>query len=324
MLSEAREYRLGCWLATQYLSNLESKKMREAVLNNCRTKIIFKPSDSDNQNRLLNSLNQISKDDINQLGRFRGVLQTPDEQQQTPAVIFDTYPPWNTENPERVDKLKQEQSVAKHQSQKGDVELEQSLGQGNNAGGKAHEQLLVTAKKHLEEERSGVQVNLLYQGQGDDKPDGKVILPDGEIAHLEAEHSTLSKPGKVLTNLKRAQNEDRECIFVVEQGNAAKLDNILSDPVNRRGNQHEDSKGSYSYYSTEDGEITDADELEDADYRIIEIQENQLEIHNEPVEPECPELDNHPEEELEQFCLYREDDGYCTALGQTCVITQEE
>jgi len=324
MLSEAREYRLGCWLATQYLSNLDSTQMREAVLNNCRSKILFKPSDSDNKPRLVSSLNQIIKNQVNQLGRYRAVLQTPSKQEQKPAVIFDTYPPWNAE-PEDLQELKEEQSVASPEPRGADTEVGQSLGRGNNAGGEAHKQLLVTAKNRLEEERSGVQVNLLYQDTGDDKPDGKVILPDGDVAHLEAEHSTLTKPGKVLTNLHRAAKENRECIFVVEKGKAAKLDNILSDPVNRRGNTHQDENRSFDYYQTEDGEFTQTQELkENGEYRIIEIRDNQLEIHNEPVNAECPELGENTREDLEQFCLYREEDDHCTALGQKCVLTHTD
>ncbi len=326
MLSEAREYRLGVWLATQYLSNLDSSKMREAVLNNCRSKIVFKPSDSDQQNRLLSSLNQISKDEVNQLGRFRAALQTPSDRQQTPAVIFDTYPPWTNEDQVDVEELKKKYSVATPRTQqKGGVQLGQSLGKGNNAGGELHEQLLLTAKTRLEEDGEGTQVNLLYQGQGDDKPDGKIILPDGSIAHLEAEHSTLSKPVKVLTNYLRATQEGRECIFVVQQGNAKKLENILTDPVNRRGQDHEDTDGSYSYYKGEDDEFTDTETLlENGEYRIIEASENQITIHNDSVEAECPELDNLPEDELKNFCFLREEDGYCTALGQPCVLTQAD
>ncbi|GAB7009040.1 hypothetical protein JCM31271_09830 [Halorubrum trueperi] len=120
----------------------------------------------------------------------------------------------------------------------------------------------------------------------------------------------------------RATQEGRECIFVVQQGNAKKLENILT-AVNRRGQDHEDTDGSYSYYKGEDGEFTDTEILlENGEHRIIEAGEDQIEIHNESVEAECPELDNHPEDELENFCLYREDDGHCTTLGQPCVITQ--
>ncbi len=130
---------------------------------------------------------------------------------------------------------------------------------------------------------------------------------------------------KVLKNYLRATKEGRECIFVVQQGNAKKLENILSDPVNCRGQDHEDTNGSYSYYKGEDDEFTDTDTLlENGDYRTIEAGEDQIEIHNESVEAECSEPDNHPKEDLEDFCLYREDDGHCNTLGQPCVLTQAD
>jgi hypothetical protein len=323
MLAEAREYRLGLWLATQYISNLDSKTMQEAVLNNCRSKILFQPSDSENKNRLTSTLNQTSKQEINQLGRYRAILQTPDRQQQQPAVEIDTYPPW-TGDRDNVDEIKKQCSIASENSTQ-ENRLKQSLGKGNNAGGEKHAELLAEAKTRLEQERDGIQVQLLHQGAGEDKPDGKVIVPDDTVAHLEAEHSTLSKPAKVLTNYLRAAKQDRETIFVVEQGNAVKLQNIVEDPVNRRGNDHEDPDGSYSYYTNQNGEeFTQIDELENSEYRIIEIHEDQLEIHNSRVEPECPELENQAREDLEEFCLYREADGYCTALNQNCVLTNSD
>lgn len=99
------------------------------------------------------------------------------------------------------------------------------------------------------------------------------------------------------------------------------LENIVSDPVNRRGNDHKDQHGTYSYYTTSDGEpITDTAELEDAQYRIIELSEDQFTEHEPGTEAECPELDQFDEEELENFCIHREDDGHCNKLGQTCVL----
>ncbi|MFA1610065.1 type IV secretory system conjugative DNA transfer family protein [Halobellus rubicundus] len=323
MLAEAREYRLGLWLATQYISNLDSKTMQEAVLNNCRSKILFQPSDSENKNRLISTLNQISKNEINQLGRYRAILQTPSRKTQKPAVKIDTYPPW-TGDRDNIDDLEDRCSVASENPEQ-ETRLKQSLGKGNNAGKEKHRELLAQAKKQLEQKRDGIQVQLLHQGAGEDKPDGKVILPDDTVAHLEAEHSTLSKPAKVLTNYLRAAQQGRETIFVVEQGNAVKLQNIVEEPVNRRGNDHEDqdADGSYSYYTNQDGEeFTQIDELQNSEYRIIEIHEDQLEIHNSPVEPECPELDHNDREDLENFCLYREEDGHCTALNQKCVLTE--
>jgi hypothetical protein len=317
MLAEAREYKLGCWLATQYLGNIESKRMQDALISNCRTKVVFNPDGSDNETRIIKTLNGVGKDEVTQLGRFRAVLQTPSEREQSPAVLFDTYPPW-TGDQDRVPEVKQDRAVA-NTTTGSTAKMSQSLGKGNNAGGTQHKELLAEAKKQLEE-REGVQVNLLYQSQGDDKPDGTVILPDDSLAHVEAENSTLSKPVKVLTNYKRAVDAGYETIFVVEEGNAKKLQNIVEDPVNRRGDTHEDEDGSFDYYKGEDAEFTEIDGLEDGEYRILEIGEEEMEIHNDSVSAECPHLDDYSEEELESFCIERDEDGYCSALGQQCML----
>lgn len=167
-----------------------------------------------------------------------------------------------------------------------------SLGRSASSGGEKHAELLAEAKEHLEE-REDVHVNLLYQ-DSEDKPDGHVTLPDGSTAHLEAEASTLTRPVKVLRNYQRAIEEDREVIFVVEEGKAPKLQNIVEDPKNRRGDEYEDDKGTYTYYKDEDGDpFTDFEKLEEGEYRIIEASEDDLEIHNDEVEEECPELAQH-------------------------------
>lgn len=314
ILSEAREYRLGCWLATQYLDKLHPE-MRRAVTNNCRTKIIFNPSGSENLSRIHSMLQGLDRDTLTSLGKYRAAIQKPSKKQNQTAFTFDTYPPWHTEHRE-VDTIKKKQAAATSHRE---TKIKQSLGQTPNAGQDRHKELLQQAKNQLEER--GFQVNLLYQDPGSNKPDGIVHLDD-EVAHLEAEHSTLSKPVKVLNNLKRAANQNRESIFIVEQGNAPKLQNIINDPKNRRGNEYQDEKGSYTYYTGENGEaFTDFEQLEDAEHRIIEIQEDQLEIHEEAVQPKCPELDNYPEEDLQAFCLHRED-GFCEKLEQKCVLQQ--
>ena len=322
ILSKAREYSLGCWLTTQYLSRLP-RQTRNAVKNNCRTKLVFAPSGSEDLSKIARMLRGTNQDRLTRLKDYQAVVQKPENQQRSTAITIDTYPPWSSDQ-DQVEEIKSQQSVATRSNQGGGSKLKQSLGQGNNVGGEAHEQLLINAKKRLEQDRDGVQVNLLYQDTGDDKPDGKVILSDGDIAHLEAEHSTLTKPVKVLTNYLRATQEQRECIFVVEQGKAAKLQNILEDPVNRRGNEHEDQDGSYSYYTGEDGDFTETETLQNGEYRIIEIQEDTIEIHKDTVEVECPELETQAEEDLEGFCLYREEDGHCTALGQQCTLIQAD
>ncbi|MXR52377.1 TraM recognition domain-containing protein [Halovenus sp. WSH3] len=317
ILSEAREYRLGCWLATQYLHQL-APEMRRAVANNCRTKTVFNPSGSEDTARIAAMLQGIDKTTLTSLGKYRAALQKPSEKNQRNAVIFDTYPPWETDY-SNVDKIKKEKAAAS--TAEDNIALTQSLGESQNAGKEQHQELLAEAKKHLEER--GFQVNLLYQDQGDEKPDGHIHLPNGEIAHLEAENSTLSKPGKVLKNLQRAEEENREVFFIVQDGEAAKLENILSDPVNRRGSEHEDENGSYSHYKKDGEPVTDVEELKQAEYRILELTGDELEEQDE-VENNCPELEGNSREDLENFCLYRDDSGFCSALETECVLQADD
>jgi hypothetical protein len=196
------------------------------------------------------------------------------------------------------------------------------VGQGENAGGEFHTELLQAAQQHFEDK--GAQVNLLYQDAGDDRPDGH-IHRNGELAHLEAEHATLSKPAKVLTNLKRAAEQDRQCLYIVEAGNAAKLTNIVDDPVDRRGAQHEDDDGTYSYYEADGEAFTDIDTVEDAEYAVFEVTDDGA-VHEYATgqEMECPELDDNTQENLEEYCIYRDpDDGHCSELGAPCVFADD-
>jgi len=315
ILSEAREYRLGVWMATQYLRQLASE-MRRAVSNNARAKIVFNPEGSDDTTQIARMLQGIDKDELMRLGKYRAAVQKPAEQTQRDAVTFDTYPPWNADR-DGVDRIKEKAAAATGSA---GTRVRQALGAGGNGGGDYHRELLEQAESRLE--NRGFQVDLVYQDAGEEKPDGRVHLPDGDVAHLEAEHSTLSKPSKVLKNLHRASLQDREVFFVVEEGKAAKLENIVCDPVNRRGSEHEDSKGSYSHYTDGDGNpFTVVGELT-ADHRIIEVGDQELEIHDEPVDDECPMLDQYSEDELTQFCPHREDDGFCTALETPCVLNE--
>jgi len=319
ILSEAREYRLGCWLATQYLHQLATD-MRRAVVNNCRTKICFNPDGSENETQIAGMFQGLSKNQLKALGKFRAAVQKPSKKSHNNAILFDTYPPWEPEDVD-VDQLKKQGTAATSHTAT-ELKASQSLGQGNNAGGDKHRELLAQSKKQLEER--GFTVNLLYQDQGDNKPDGHVHLPNEEIAHLEAEHSTLSRPVKVLNNLQRAVEKDREVFYIVQQGKAAKLQNIVDDPKNRRGNQYQDDNGSYSYYTDENGEaFTQFEDLDDAEYRVIEITGEDLEVHDEAVEPECPELGENSREDLEAFCLHRDEDGFCNELEQPCVLQEQ-
>ncbi|RJX51906.1 type IV secretory system conjugative DNA transfer family protein [Halonotius pteroides] len=318
ILSEAREYRLGCWLATQYLQQL-APEMKRAVSNNCRTKVVFNPSGSENTAQIAGMLQNINKTTLTSLGKYRAAVQKPSEKNQRNAVLFNTYPPWEADRSE-VEKIKTEKAAART-SNKTQVQLTQSLGNQANAGQETHQELLVAAKQDLE--NRGFHVNLLYQGQEEEKPDGHVHLPDNEVAHLEAENSTLTKPGKVLKNLKRGVEQDREVFYVVEEGKASKLENIVSDPVNRRGSEHEDKEGSYSYYNIDGEPITQIDELKQAEYRVLELSGDTLEEHEE-IEDECPELEHNDRSDLKNFCLYRDEDGFCSALETQCVLQADD
>jgi predicted transcriptional regulator len=271
ILSKAREYRLGCWLATQYLAQLP-REMRDAVQNNCRTKLVFDPSGSDDLSKLNRMLRSTDQKQLNALGDFRAILQTPGTHQRKKAEVIDTFPPWNTDNVD-LDYLKNMASPAT-----GTPQQPVFVGKGTNSGGKKHNELLTKAENELEER--GLQVKTLYQDSGDDKTDGEVQLPDGSIANLEVEHGTLSKPAKVLENLRRAAEQDRETIFIVEQDKARKLHNILSDPVNRLEDQHSDEHGKFSYYREDREPITELDWMEKAKYRILESSEDGLQLYD--------------------------------------------
>jgi len=276
ILGKAREYQLGCWLATQYLAQLP-REMRDAVQNNCRTKLVFDPSGSDDVSKLNRMLRGTNQEQLTALGDFRAVLQTPGTHQRKKAVVIDTFPPWETDDVD-LDSLKKRTSPAT-----GTPQQPVFVGKGTNSGGEKHRELLTKAQDELE--KRGLQVKILHQDSGEDKPDGEVQLPDGSVAHLEAEHGTLSKPAKVLENLRRAAQNGRECIFIVEQENAQKLHSIVSDPVNRNGNQHSDTNGGFNYYTDSSGEQFDElDWLEQAEFRILESSEDGLHLHKGSVD----------------------------------------
>jgi len=141
--------------------------------------------------------------------------------------------------------------------------------------------------------------------------------PRSRTQHTKQACQSPTQPPKSL-------EEDREVFYIVENGKAAKLQNIVEDPKNRRGNEYQDENGSYSYYTDEDGQaFTQFEQLGKAEYRVIEIDGEELEVHDQKVEPECPELDHNEREDLEEFCLYRED-GFCNELEEPCVLTTSD
>lgn len=319
ILSESREYGLSVWMISQYLDQLDPAMQRAAV-NNCRTKIVFQPEIADDGTRVANMLVGLDKHDLQRLGSYRAAMQTPDGSE---AVTFDTLPPWDPDRDEKaLERLKREATVASDDSAEAKALFD--LGPAGNAGDQLHTMLLQEAQAYLEARPAVSQVNLLYQDPGEDRPDGHVLKDNGAVCHLEAEVSTLTKPAKVLQNYWRAAFNDRKCIFVVEEAGVDKLINILEDPVNRRGDDHNDENGTYSYYTDDDGEpFTGIDDLAGADYRVLVRGESgNIRDYGTDTDAECPELDAETSaDELTSFCLFRED-GWCSALETECVLTE--
>jgi len=317
MLAEGREYRLGLCLATQYLSRLDAD-MQDAVVVNCRNKIAFKPADGDAST--LSRVMGADKKVLERLSEYQVVLQKPVSGVDDEAMItVDTYPPWEGER-ERISDVREEQAIAA--STAGELEVSERTGTHQTAGGDMHDALLAVAEKRLHE-LDAQQVNIFGQ-TGDNRADGFALFEDGSQAYLEAENTTLSKPGKVLHNLKRAYEDGNECIFVVREEERDRLEAILRDPVNRSGTGQEDSEGEYAYYKTGSGEqFTDLELVEDSEYRVLDVSAEELQKFIEDVEAECPQLDNgFTKDELKIECMERLDDGYCQALGQQCVLTE--
>jgi len=223
ILAECREYGMGLWLASQYLNQL-SPEMRRAVTNNCRIKIFFNPSGSEDVSRITGMLRGIKRSQLTGLGKYRAVLQTLSDGQYNDATLFNTYPPFEGRlTDEEIESVKDKATIL---GETRETSIERSTGTTAAAGSETHDQLLKEAKQYLEFEED-VQVNLLHQ-DGSEKPDAHIICEDG-VAHLEAEHSTLSKPEKVLKNLERGREEDREVVFIVEENQLQRLNNILED-----------------------------------------------------------------------------------------------
>jgi hypothetical protein len=224
MLSQCREFNVSLTVATQYLDDLDST-MERAILNNTMTKAVFSPGASDDLTTYTRLMQGLSKDELSTLGKYRPAIQLPAEQELPPAITVDTYPPWKPDH----DKLEQRKKELLQQTealQDISLETESSTGDTAASGSETHDQLLKKAKQYLEFEED-VQVQIQFQ-DGSDRPDATVI-GDDEVAHLEAEHSTLSKPEKVLKNLERATNQGRKCIFIVEETRLDRLDTILTD-----------------------------------------------------------------------------------------------
>ena len=311
ILSEAREYGLSVYLASQYVDQLDAE-MQRAVVNNCRTKLVFQPEVADDGTRIAQILVGVDKDALGRLGEYRAFLQLPTGSE---AVSFNTFAPWEGEREDAaVRKLKQSSTLAGTEERK-EAALNQAmnLGPGGNAGQQLHTMLLQQGQEYLENRPEVRQVNLLHQDIGDERPDGEIIKQNGDVANLEAEVSTLSNPAKVLKNVKRAVDEDRKTVFIVEQSMAPLLQSILSDPTRQNGD----------HYTGEDGEpFTAIDEIGSAETRILVRTEKGrvMDYGKDLDDQDCPKLDDYEKEELEIGCPWREEDGLCTLLEAPCVL----
>jgi hypothetical protein len=224
MLSQCREFNVSLTVATQYLDDIDPA-LTSAILNNTMTKAVFSPGASEDLPTYNQVMNGVPRQKLTKIGEYRPVIQRPAEQKMPEAVTVDTYPPWNYSQEtieDRKEELLKQYDPLKDQPSNTEV----STGATAAAGGETHEKLLAEAKQFLEFEY-GAQVNKNQQ-DGNSRPDGYVII-DGETLHLEAEHSTLSKPEKVLKNLERAQNQDRECIFIIQEQQVNRLQTILEN-----------------------------------------------------------------------------------------------
>jgi len=69
--------------------------------------------------------------------------------------------------------------------------------------------------------------------------------------------------------------------------------------------------------------VDDVGELRQAEYCILELSEDTLEEHGD-IEDEYPSLEHNDREDLENFCLYRNNLDFCFALETQYVLTAND
>jgi len=149
--------------------------------------------------------------------------------------------------------LDDEQNVVTRLTDAGESEVAIDTGDVRAAGGDRHDALLHRVEEALTPHGFTVSVE---EQDGADRPDARAFHADLDVEfNIEAETTTSDKPAKVLMNLRRAQEENRIPLFVVEDGVeslthwAERIDGILNPPVRKRG---DDEK----YLYTTDDPIT--------------------------------------------------------------------
>ncbi|ELZ68543.1 conjugation protein [Haloferax prahovense DSM 18310] len=107
-------------------------------------------------------------------------------------------------------------------------------GDVRSAGGDDHDGALLEVEEELS--KLGFTVSILSQ-DGSEMPDARATHPElEETFAIEVETTTPGKPAKVLTNLRKAQEEGSFPVFVVRPGDtetywAERVENILSPPI---------------------------------------------------------------------------------------------
>ncbi|WP_254547377.1 conjugal transfer protein [Halomarina pelagica] len=121
----------------------------------------------------------------------------------------------------------------------GEEAVTPELGDVQAAGGQAHDDGILEIEEALT--TAGFTVELITQ-DGSEQPDARATHPelDNEFA-IEVETTTPENPIKVLTNLKKAQDEDSIPLFVVRPGEtetywAERIEGILHPPVKQLSN----------------------------------------------------------------------------------------
>lgn len=92
MLAQARAVRMSTVLATQHLSQYDTE-LREAVLSNARSKIVFQPTATDARRFEAEFRPALTSEDLQGLGRFEVVAQLAVGQRVAPPVTAVTLPP---------------------------------------------------------------------------------------------------------------------------------------------------------------------------------------------------------------------------------------
>jgi hypothetical protein len=296
MLAQAREYNVGCWLAAQAITQLPGR-VQDEIVQNTRTKVVFPAQQGeDGNNRVLTGLPDQPITTAKQR-KYRAVVQRIDQ----PVIAADSLPPWPA-NPTTIADRRQQvhaqepEHTNDHDTTSADTDEESSTATGDAAvdatsadtlpvpdedvpvnlghpavaGHDTHQALLAVAK-HFFEQVYGLTVDRVYQEGGRENPDARIHLgTTGTKWFLEAECGTISKPAKVLQNLRRSHHAEdvAGAVFITTTDAADRLANILTDPVNRNGTEHTDQHGTYSYYQAADGPVTDIETLHAARFRV--------------------------------------------------------